>query len=195
MVTRQGWNSRIAVELLLGDADINKVGYKLSDSDIKDMAVHYDLVFHTFPSQLSLAHQPVPVSIPIVKYPHKEFALGGNLLKMARGFDNFILYNGKDDPDWVRMSCLFGVVSWEYSYIHPLAREKSTDDFPIIRYTEPIPGTKPFTKLIAKNIIPIGRMAKWDRKYLSHHTYKDTRLVLKAFEEGRKDLHNVIFRK
>lgn len=161
-----GWDGRKGIEAMFDGVSIDKIG-KLSDSDVRDISRHFDIVFQTFPTQKSLSKQPPMADIYIARCTDTNASLPDWLNK----YNNFILYNGEPYPVWVRLTRISGSISYEYSHEAPQLLE---DDFKIIRYKEPVPGTEPWDEPPTKNVKLIGRLARWDRKYLSHHAYYDT---------------------
>lgn len=178
-----GYDPQEVWEILWKDANIDLVAGSFSDTDILDFSKYYDLVFHTFPSQESLRDQLPPVTIPIEKLSRSFKAKK----ELVGDYENYIIYGGSAKLDWVRLSSLFGNVFMEYNSHHPFA--KGGDNIELRRDMHP--DTQPWKKLIWKNIVPLGRLAKWNRSELSHQAFWDTYWCINVWAQGVKDFREM----
>lgn len=184
MITH-GWNASNVWDELWKGAKIEIIADKLSDTDLKDMSKLHDVVLVTFPTQESMLEMgDYLVRIPV----HAVNNPTASLLPMDlfSKHDNIIIYNGSASFQWVRCNKLWGKMSLEYSYVH------STDGEGWFYQQDILPMAIPWKKMIARNVMPIGRFARWDRHYLSHQTYEDTRDVLLAWDEGYRDFKELL---
>jgi hypothetical protein len=157
--------SKVMEDLVPADCDVQVMSYPLSDTDIKDLAPSYDLVFQTFATKESKEHQP-----PLVQF--MVAAKLGN----SDPSKNFVVYNGdKDDNIIVREAQLFGNHFLEFP--KGINQEQILSHWPmdmtgykVSMLKDLDPRTKPWQQPKG-NIRLIGRWAQWDRKILSHHAY------------------------
>ena len=149
--------------------EILYVPQMLSDETIAEMAITYDTIFMTFPTQRSkkiFGHELVPH--PIISYKIKDFTTS-----------NYCVYDGQDHDEMVRLSSLFGFIHNEYS-------SKFTPSKELIG-----PGTVTWVKDLhpdtpewdledtpSDNVFLIGRHAQWSRKKLAHHAFDDVIAIL-----------------
>jgi hypothetical protein len=126
---------------------------RVSVSDLLAASKDFDWVFHTFPLRENAA-QPMPVFVEYTSTPTRPV----------------ILYNGTKGDKWCRRTMAFGEVHTEYPVGYDGADRGSSSwqwvlDLP--------PWTKPVTDRLAPNVVPLGRIAKQDPKYLAHQAYEE----------------------
>lgn len=154
------WESRRTISLTTGD---------LTDEDIKNLAVDYDLVFMTFASEESReAMKSYRTRYPIISYK-ADFQTAP-----------FCIYNGHENEHIVRFSSLFGYVHAEYPQTYSPRLKLLTKDAHVTWVADTIPDTPEWNPYItpAYNVTLLGRFARWDRKVLAHHAYARTKAVL-----------------
>ncbi len=185
-----GWDAGLIWDELWKNAPISLVAGKFSDTDLKDMSKYHDLIFLTFPTQESIQAQgKYLVQIPVqLVGKQTTFQLPSKALFMLNKYNNFIMYNGTEVFPWVRVNHLWGHASFEYSYTSIMDDE----DGKVIMQQDLMPGTPVWKKTLAKNIVPVGRFARWDRKYLSHQSYSDAKTVLVRWDEGYRDFKELL---
>ena len=136
---------------------------KLTDAGVAKLALRYDLVIQTFPTDQSKNHRTIE-HIPV-------------LTKLIEPMDNILLLYSGDNSPWTRIAFCGNTISVEYPKTFPVTENllfwsfSSVPDLP--------PETKRWTKGPADNVKLIGRFAQYDRKMLSHHAYKKTLRLLK----------------
>lgn len=188
--TAPGWDASTVWEELWANARVTIVAGKFSDTDLKDLAKFHDIIFLTFPTQESIQEQgKYLVKIPVnLAGKSTQFQLPSKALYHLNKYNNFIMYNGTDVFDWVRLNRLWGYTSFEYSHAVTFS-----DDDPKITYQQDLmPGTPIWRRMPAHNFMPVGRFARWDRKYLSHQAYSDTKTALVMWDEGYRDFKEII---
>lgn len=183
---KRGYDAHVVWDQMWDGARIDVVPGNIDDSDLKDYATVYDLVFHTFPTQKSMTRRKGQVRFLIRTFPvNKDFKVGVGLKKLVGKRKHWIIYSGRPEDEWVRMSYVFGVLAWEYSHIITLKDIEYKQRPNYIECTDLLPGTRPYRKRLASNIISLGRLAMWDRSYLSHRAYQDTLDILKQWNQEK----------
>lgn len=181
-----------------------------SDKEIIQTAIDYDLVFHTFPTQVSKVANEPPISYPVLVFPSESFLATDNpylgledwwlyryaarcilqdtapvAYKTHPHDYNVCLYNGLERLLWVRLT-----VRWGRIYVElPCNWADIPDAVRLIANppTEPVfvktlhPSTKPWTSQLASNIYPLGRFAQWDKTLLSHLAFSHVSGICKSY--------------
>lgn len=140
----------------------------LRDRDIRAMSPRYDLVVQTFPSEEGTRRRPNrATSFPIwwKEIPESPFLM--------------LWYNGGEGA-WVRQTMGCGIWSIEFPTSYELDMEIAASGWTIAQGRDLKHFTRPYTTGLASNVLLVGRYARWDRKFLAHHTYQ---LVLDAIDE------------
>lgn len=125
----------------------------------------YDLVICTFPVAEFLG-EPKIVKRPV-------------LTKNTGVYENTILYNGCEKPNWVRRSTLFGKVYTEYATFEDVPEQYRAS----IKYVPDIhPYSKPKKQFETPmdNLIFTGRFATINRSMLAHEAYYQTESAINA---------------
>lgn len=91
-------------------------------------------------------------------YKSTKGSVGAWKLDPGEDLENFCVYNGSPDVPWHRSGSMFGFAFREYATMQP-------DHFPIVKV---VSGTPP-PELV--NVLFTGRYGRWDKEWLSHHTY------------------------
>lgn len=126
---------------------------KLNREDLAHFSREYDWVFYTWALGDNVA-RGIPVHVLYTPTEDRPT----------------ILYNGKRDVPWCRQTRAFGEVHTEYPYNYSIPQPQAEGwtmvaDLP--------PWANPVTDLVAPNVVPIGRLARQDSKYLAHQAYEE----------------------
>ena len=143
---------------------------KLNADQIEVFCDHYDLVFQTFPTDLSK---------DIMK-PKQPYFVGEKLnFAPANGDkDNFVVYNGTGKGIWVRKVFLWGNLYFEFpknlslDMIEPVM-ERTHPDLTYHQLWDLNPYGAPYQlgAYAPRNLHLVGRWAEWNTKRLSHEAY------------------------
>ena len=164
-------------KLVPSSCNMNFLQYPLSDTDIKDLSVAYDLVFQTFPTRESREYQPVLLPyVAAAKFGQEDPE------------KNYVFYNGKTIATGgpvVREAVLFGNHFLEFP--KQWTEEEVRHGFDLTGYTVKIlkdidPITKPWPQPTSSKIRLLGRWATWDRKVLSHDAYSMAQKFIRELE-------------
>lgn len=173
-----GYDPMVVLDKLLPTVcNVNITPYRMSDADVKDLSVGFDLVFQTFPTRESKEQQPS--LLPFVA----AAKLGTEDPKK-----NYVVYNGTKDGIVVREACLFGNHFLEFPKGVEEEEVRATHTSPLTGYKlvtlkDLDPRTKPWMGH-DKKIKLLGRWAQWDRKVLSHDAYEiATRHIQEMYNE------------
>lgn len=171
-----GYNPQHTIPYVLSKCDFKqKDSGILKDKDILSLGKKYDLVLHSFPSELSKVH------------------LGSMMVKIPVSLSNYnpeqgnrVIYNGREKDFVVRVSYLFGNKYTEYSshYMDTKDLDSKTNRFSQQSNVVYIDDLKPINMnlsvpILSHNIIPIGRLGRFDRTVLAHDTYYLVENILK----------------
>ena len=149
----------------------------LRDAGVEQLAHEYDLVLQTFPTDQSKRIQRSPVFFPIYSRP---------LLVSDKRVT--CIYNGTLD-EWVRMTIGFGAMHIEFPEdITPHPGLWPSHLWTVRKFPDMHPTTRPFTRGVARNVVLVGRHARWDRGLLSHAAYGQVTKVLKNRGEEEEQL-------
>ena len=158
-----GYDPTQVLEVLVPAAcNINMIPYPLSDADIRDLSVGFDLVFQTFPTRVSKEEQP----------PLRSFVAAAKL-GQSDPEKNFVVYNGTKIGIVVREAQLFGNHFLEFPKdmtAEEVWDQQDLDGYQVVTLKDLDPSTKPW-QTVRSRIKLIGRWAQWDRKILSHDAY------------------------
>ena len=187
---QSGWDGHTVWDALWDNAKITIMAERFSDSDLREMAKFHDIVLLTFPTQESLKEQGwCQVQIPIESVQTVTMQIPpSSMLTLTQQYDNFILYNGGEMFQWVRMSRLWGRTSFEYAHNSTYGQ----GDVSMTHHPDLLPSTPVWSKVPAKNFMLVGRFARWDRKYLSHQSYPDTIGALEHWDQGHRDFKELL---
>ena len=175
----RGYAPKYVHEQLWKGVEFTMLKSYLDDHELADLRYEsdYDFVFHSFPTAVStLTQESYLVKFMIADYPNTS-GVAKDLEELEVLFPSvghIILYNGVHNYPWVRLSRLFGKTYLEY----PSAYSRFAGASPVKFYSDLHPDTPVWTYRGDPSVIPIGRLATWDRKKLSHHVYKDVQKVL-----------------
>lgn len=163
-VWERGYNPQTVLEKLIPRAcEEIRVPYPLSGADIRDLSVKYDLVFQTFPTKESFEHQPALL-------PFVAAARFGS----EDPSTNWVVYNGTPNGLVVREAVLFGNHFLEFPKglaISEITAEQDMEGWQTLVLKDLHPHTKPWSQDPASKVKLVGRLAMWDRKFLSHDAY------------------------
>jgi len=158
---------------------------QMTDLDILNAAVQADIVFQTFPCEISKKFmEPYvvwPQAMSIKKLSRQSVLDLGLDWYLARNSFNYLLYNGLEGDGWVRCSRLFGS---DLTLEFPAGRKVVPVNAQVYRYSlfpDLSPDTPVWDSPLSNNIILLGRSALWDRKFLTHHAYRKTMDALKHY--------------
>jgi len=156
-------------QILWKDVNISLV-HDLSDREIRKLAMKYDIVFMTFPTEKSKRSQ----KDYIIQYPITSFPMNNSETYQ------YCVYSGRDAENAVRMSNLFGFLHTEYSKDH-IVNADLLDGGTVQWVRDTYPDTPEWDAfdVPADNVVLVGRWAQWKRKVLAHNAYETTMAVLK----------------
>ena len=133
----------------------------LDDDGLKFLSTLHDFVFHSFPTQTAqIENQDIIVNLPIIIEAEPNNSL-------------MVVYNGLKDTTMVRISHLWG---YKFTELPPVKKveggpiQASDALLSFIKDLVPTDRLVDFFQL-RDQIIPIGRLARFDRKALSHDAY------------------------
>jgi hypothetical protein len=158
-------------KLLPTECNVNLTPYRMSDADVKDLAVGFDLVFQTFPTREHRENQPQ--LLPFVAAAR---------LGTEDPAKNYVVYNGAKEGIVVREASLFGnhYVEFPKGMTEEEVKGHNTlSGYKVVTLKDLDPRTKP-VQLHTGKVRLLGRWAQWDRKVLSHDAYN---LAVKFIEE------------
>lgn len=130
----------------------------------------YDVIISTVPPQAYCSN-------PVHTFPYAPILLGEPVDPLP--LDNCILYNGRPDDPWYRMSSIFGHTGIELGQYGKVEGEKAEEQLAealrLVWESQPVRGKKPLgtncdcgtnrgTKLVRA-----GRFGTWDRRVLLHN--------------------------
>lgn len=175
----RGYAPKYIHDQLWKDVEFTMLKSYLKDFELSEMLYEhsYDFIFHSFPTEVSIIAQ----NKYLVKFMIADHSSLEHIIKDLEELEqtiisngNGILYNGIHTHSWVRASQLFGKIHVEYPPpVHP-----DSPALPVKFYRDLHPDTPVWTYREDPVIIPIGRLATWDRKKLSNHVYKDVQTIL-----------------
>jgi hypothetical protein len=125
---------------------------KMGLEDLLMASRAYDFVFHTFPVVNNQA-----VKIPV------------HVMQVNTAIRPSILYNGMKDEPWCRQTKAWGEMHTEYPWNYK--SEFLANGWTWVQ--DLLPWAVPVTTRLAPNVIPIGRMAQQQPKYLAHMAYNE----------------------
>lgn len=171
-VWEQGYDPQVYLKQLVPAAcEEIHLPYQLSDGDVKDLSVKYDHVFQTFPTKESKMEQPG--LLPFVAAAR---------IGEADNTPNWVLYNGTNTGIVVREAVLFGSHFLEFPKnmsLDEVAGQYDLDGWQTVVLKDLQPTTKPWAQDPKSKVHLVGRMAMWDRKFLSHDAYAYVQKILK----------------
>lgn len=197
--------------LLSGASNITTGWRLTDDGQLLELASEYDIVMHSVPTMESAAKTRAPVAFPVftfkvqscnngkwnrflelLKIQRKEITnwavyAQGNQVPGQITQPNFVLYNGTQLYKWVRLSYLWQNVHVEMPVGYQnrrsewLAQVVAETGCRITMQRSLHPETERWSKRLADNIHPIGRMARWDKRILSHNTYSHASGILSGY--------------
>lgn len=171
-----GYDPVVVLDKLLPTVcNVNLIPFRMSDTDVKDLSVGFDLVLQTFPTREDKMNQPQLL-------PFVAAARMGS----EDPTKNYVVYNGTKDGIVVREASLFGNHFLEFPKgmdEQEVYGETHLVGYKVVTLKDLDPRTKPVQQPEGK-IKLIGRWAQWDRKILSHDAYG---LAVKFIEEMRHD--------
>lgn len=153
---------KVLPDLVPASCNVNMIPYQMSDTDVADMSVAFDMVFQTFPTKDSKEFQP-----PLIPFVAAA-KIGTEPLDK-----NYAVYNGTKDGFVVREAVLFGSKFLEFPknmLLRELEEVVDLTEYKTVTLKDLDPATKPWQHSHPK-IHLLGRMAMWDRKFLSHDAY------------------------
>jgi hypothetical protein len=140
-----------------------RLPYALSDADIADLSGKYDLVFQTFPTRESKTQQPPLLSfVAAARFGDEE------------PDKNWVVYNGTNKSLIVREAVLFGNHFIEYPKNVSVTEVKESSDlsgWQTVVLQDLDPRCKSWVQDRKSKIRLVGRLAMWDRTFLSHDAY------------------------
>jgi hypothetical protein len=168
-----GYNpTQVLDKLLPTECNVNLVPYRMSDADVRDLSVSFDLVFQTFPTREHRESQPQ--LLPFVAAAR---------LGTEDPTKNYVVYNGTKKGIVVREASLFGnhFVEFPKGMTEDEVNESHTwnTGYKVAELKDLDPRTQPVQQPVGK-IKLLGRWAQWDRRVLSHDAYN---LAVKFIEE------------
>lgn len=167
------------LEAIWEHMDVNILQYPFSHADLRDLGKAFDIVLHTFPTEIDKELLGDTVSIPIMEADPTWWwsRLNPDVYIDNREDLNIVIYNGTGKQDWVRACQLWGKTWIEFSYTYQIP-EAARSRFHLSRDFPPNVVPRDFRHRVGANIFPIGRFATYDRKELSHHAYIKTKRLL-----------------
>jgi len=172
-VWEQGYNPELVMKYLVPAAcEEIRLPYPLSDADIRDLSIKYDFVFQTFPTRESKLEQPALL-------PFVAAARFGD----EDPSKNWVVYNGTPQGYIVREAVLFGNHFLEFPKNVSLDEIKSAIDlagWQTVELRDLDPRTTAMQSEPKSRIKLVGRLAMWDRKFLSHDAYDYVQKVLRS---------------
>lgn len=179
-----GWSPETYLPQMWEGVKFTKIEKRLTDHDVVHLSRYNDYVFHTFPSEKSkIIRGKHFVKIPIVVetrvYLVGIMELWPMLFDSNEKSDIYTLYNGDSFTPWVRMTYIpeIGQASYEYPFWYTPSLENPLQR--LVYSPDLMPGVQEWRERIWENVYPIGRYAKWSRKYLSHQAYSDVFSAIK----------------
>lgn len=178
--TKPAWEvgydpTKVLDKLLPVECNVNLQPYRMSDADVKDLSMAFDLVFQTFPTRESREQQPQLLSfVAAARFGTEDPT------------KNYVVYNGTKDGIVVREASLFGHHYMEFPKGMTEAEIKEYNHlvgYHTVTLRDLDPRTKPWQSNDPK-IKLVGRWAMWDRKFLAHDAYNYT---VKLIEEMQND--------
>lgn len=158
-----GYNPNHVIPLIFSMCDHNEVQLEslMIDVEIQSLGKKYDVVFISFLTQaLIQANRNNIIRFPVLSKPSDSLF-------------NFVMYNGIRSST-VRLSDLWGT-----RYIELTADaniEEYGSGWEVHHSIDIVPRTTEFElPSLGNNIIPIGRLARFNRTLLSHQTYEFVR--------------------
>jgi hypothetical protein len=163
-----GYNPQHTIPYILSKCDFEHFPCgNLTDKEIITRSKQAELVFHSFPSELGRKH---------LGYMMAKIPVSVSTYDVKQG--NRVIYNGREKDMVVRVSYLFGKKSTEYSahYMDSKDLDAKTNKFSkhdnVVYIDDLKPTNLTYTvPYLAYNIIPIGRLGRFDRTVLAHDTY------------------------
>lgn len=152
----------------------------VTDWEMEALAGAYRWVFHTFPSDQSKDGRKLAL-FPTLTRQQGDFRDQGPCM---------IIYSGDLVEAHVRTTLAWGRMSIEFPRGTPLLTlQKYNSAFrgppELVMLRDIPPETAPVSRAewVCGNVVPIGRFATWDRRLLSHQSY---RAVLDTLQETQK---------
>lgn len=133
----------------------------------------YDLVFHSFPTERArFENGDVMVKIPVAVTKFHD-----------PDHEPLVIYDGRPDVNTVRTSWLWG---YKFQELRPIRHvdpaTPNGSDLGVVLLTDLVPFNRPVESYpLSSRIVPIGRLARFDRKSLSHDTYDVVRGYIENF--------------
>ena len=174
-VWEQGYDPTLVMKYLVPAAcEEIRLPYALSDADIADLSGKYDLVFQTFPTRESKAEQP----------PLLPFVAAARFGDEAPD-KNWVVYNGIHTGLVVREAVLFGNHFLEFPKNVSLQEVRESMDlsgWQLVELRDLDPRCKSWIQDRKSKIQLVGRLAMWDRKFLSHDAYTYAQKCIKELK-------------
>lgn len=146
---------------------------EINTDTLHEIKSEFDLVIQTFPRREDIElRQQYFVHIPIAtamveKSPQKFFP------KLET--DAVVVYNGSIQDSWVRKTYFPDRICAEYPCHAQITNFTEVEGiFQISKYPDLHPETPKLAKTRIDNLLLVGRLATWNRKYLSDQAYHDT---------------------
>lgn len=176
------------LEAIWEQVDVNIIEYPFSHADLRDLGRAFDLVIHTFPTEIDQELLGEPVTIPIMEAGKNWWWSAFNPHELIEDYNaNIVIYNGTGQQKWVRACQLWGKNWVEFSHIFEVPEDDSrlgVSKFHFSRDFPPDVKPRDFRHRVAFNVFPLGRFATYNRQELSHHAYiKTKRLLAGEFQD------------
>lgn len=172
-VWETGYNPELVLKHLVpAQCEEIRLPYALSDADIHDLSIKYDFVFQTFPTRESKQEQPALLPfVAAARFNAEDLNL------------SWVVYNGSNTGVVVREAVLFGHHFLEFPKNMTELEVRGAVDlagWQVVTLKDLHPHTKPWSQDPKSKIKLVGRLAMWDRKFLSHDAYAYVQKVLRS---------------
>jgi len=184
-VAEFGYSPAATLSTILPPYKMQYTTSMLDREAIQQIAPQFDATFQTFPEKAHFEYQPQ--LLPFVAAAAPVSMLGPVYNEDNMG--NRVYYNGTPQMEdvLVREAILFGMHYLEFGkgcsidYVHQPLRAERIDisKYQWVTLKDLHPHSIPMEHDM-KTVHLVGRMAMWDRKFLSHDAYEFTRAVLDA---------------
>lgn len=144
------------------------------ENDIEDVILDWDVV-DTLTRQYDLVVSTVPLK-SIVK-PDSKMILSllsqeVYIVHAERVRGNVLVFNGLEERDWYRYSCLFGHSTLEFAdrgAAEQMAERLGADR--VIKAQKPYAIENPVPELMHPKVLKVGRHGRWHKLGLTHEAY------------------------
>jgi len=157
----QGYNPEMVMKHVLITSDMcesTPSSRDFTDGDLLRLRRDFDIVFHSFPTERAADSN----KHLMIKFPVR--------IEDSDDSDNEVIYNGLPNSWVVRMSNLWGR---RYAELPPVKFVDSHGDRNMVFPTDLKPFITPVECYpLSKLIVPIGRLARFDRKMQAHDNYE-----------------------